>query len=285
MAEGTYSGVTDENGFHSHKATAGTKPFPACEVSDKDYHFLINPIDRSITPYPDSTANALGATNKVKVVQYDHNSEIFTMEIPRFVEGHDMWQCNRIEVHFLNMGDGGTSEGIHLIDIDTGVKLISGDPDRLQFAWPLSMAATKYAGTLSFAIRFACTSPAESSNEGEDVEAELLYAWSSLPYSKIQVGKSINNAEVILEKYQDILAQWEYKLAVGVQSVKQTTKSFESGGVNVIKVTLTDGRTSTFEVRNGLSPEKGVDYWTTADKEEILKYILGQIPPAEEESF
>ena len=36
---------------------------------------------------------------------------------------------------------------------------------------------------------------------------------------------------------------------------------------------------------NGLSPEKGVDYWTTADKEEILKYIYDNIPIAEEEEF
>ena len=281
MANTTVAGAVDEDGFHYHDATKGTNPFSECKVADKDYHFLINPIDRSINPYPDSSENAPNATNKIKIMQYDHNSEVFTVELPRWIEGHDMLRCNRIEVHFLNIGDTGTNEGIHLINVDSVTK-IEGDPERIMFSWPISMAATQYVGTLNFAIRFACAEPAESADADE---AELLYAWNTLPYNKIQVGKGINNTEVILEKYQDILAQWEYKLSVGVQSVKQTTKSFESGGINVITVTLTDGRTSTFEIRNGLSPQKGVDYWTEADKEEILKYIYDNIPIAEEAEF
>ena len=45
--------------------------------------------------------------------------------------------------------------------------------------------------------------------------------------------------------------------AVGVQSIEQTTTSTESGGINVITSTLTDGTTSTFQIRNGLRGEKG----------------------------
>ena len=281
MAKIPVFGAVDKDGFHYHASVTGLKPFSACKVTDKDYHFLINPIDRSINPYPDSSENAPNATNKIKIMQYDHNSEVFTIELPRWVEGHDMLRCNRIEVHFLNIGDAGTNEGIHLIDTDTITK-IAGDVERIMFSWPISMAATQYVGTLSFAIRFACAEPAKSVDADE---AELLYAWNTLPYNKIQVGKSINNTDVVLEKYQDILSQWEYKLGIGVKSVKQTTKSFVSGGTNVITVTLTDGRTSTFEILNGLSPKKGVDYWTAADKKEILKYIYDNIPIAEEAEF
>jgi hypothetical protein len=281
----TSSGAVDEFGHYHPDTTAivdGQKvTIPGCRVEDGDYHFLVNAIDRSIEPYTDSSENAPNATNKIKLTQYDHNSEIFTAEVPRWIEGHDMAMCNRIEIHFLNAGEGGSSEGVHLIDMEKSVEIVQGDPDRIMFAWPITMAATQYVGTLSFAIRFACVKPIES----EDDEAELFYAWSTLPYSKIQIGKSINNAEVIVDKYQDILAQWENKLSVGVQSVKQTTKSFDSGGVNVITVTLTNGRTSSFEVRNGFSPEKGVDYWTDEDKAEILKYIYDSIPLAEGESF
>lgn len=281
MAKTPVFGAVDKDGFHYHDAVTGLNPFSACKVADKDYHFLINPIDRSINPYPDSSENAPNATNKIKIMQYDHNSEVFTIELPRWVEGHDMLRCNRIEVHFLNIGDAGTNEGIHLIDTDTITK-IAGDAERIMFSWPISMAATQYVGTLSFAIRFACAEPAKSVDADE---AELLYAWNTLPYNKIQVGKSINNTDVVLEKYQDILSQWEYKLGIGVKSVKQTTKSLVSGGTNVITVTLTDGRTSTFEILNGLSPKKGVDYWTAADKAEILKYIYDNIPIAEEAEF
>lgn len=43
---------------------------------------------------------------------------------------------------------------------------------------------------------------------------------------------------------------------VGIQSIKQTTTSTEDGGTNVITCTLTDGTTSTFNIKNG---SKGAD--------------------------
>ncbi len=42
-----------------------------------------------------------------------------------------------------------------------------------------------------------------------------------------------------------------YDRYIGIESIKQTTTSSESSGINIITVTLTDGTTSTFEVRNG----------------------------------
>ena len=44
---------------------------------------------------------------------------------------------------------------------------------------------------------------------------------------------------------------------VGVSSVEQTEESEESGGVNVVTVTLTDGASSEFRVRNGQKGDKG----------------------------
>ena len=44
---------------------------------------------------------------------------------------------------------------------------------------------------------------------------------------------------------------------VGIESIVQTTKSTDDDGVNVITVTLTDGRTQTFEIENGSKGDKG----------------------------
>lgn len=44
---------------------------------------------------------------------------------------------------------------------------------------------------------------------------------------------------------------------VGIKSIEQTTVSTEDGGVNVWTVTLTNGTTHTFEVRNGSKGDKG----------------------------
>lgn len=47
------------------------------------------------------------------------------------------------------------------------------------------------------------------------------------------------------------------KDGVGIASVRQTTTSLADGGLNVVTVTLTDGRTSDFEVRNGSKGSAG----------------------------
>ena len=75
------------------------------------------------------------------------------------------------------------------------------------------------------------------------------------------------------------------KDGVGIQSVIQTTTSSSDGGNNIITVTLTNGTTSTFYVKNGSkgstgakgedgsTPVRGVDYWTENDKNEIKSYV------------
>lgn len=86
------------------------------------------------------------------------------------------------------------------------------------------------------------------------------------------------------------------KDGVGIKSVKQTTTSTQDGGANVITVTLTDGTASTFTVRNGskgsagakgekgdtgadgYTPKKGVDYYTDADKTEMVNAVLAALP-------
>ena len=76
---------------------------------------------------------------------------------------------------------------------------------------------------------------------------------------------------------------------VGVSSVKQTTTSSADGGSNVVTVTLTNGTTSTFTVKNGskgsagsagkdgVSPVKGKDYWTPADQESIVQDVIAAL--------
>lgn len=76
---------------------------------------------------------------------------------------------------------------------------------------------------------------------------------------------------------------------VGVASVKQTTTSTESGGSNVVTVTLTNGNTYTFTVKNGAKGDPGKDgedyVLTDADKQEIASLVLNQLPRAEEAWF
>ena len=79
-------------------------------VYDTDPHFIINSTSRVIT---------YSSKEKLILVQGDHNSQRYTFEIPRYIDGHDMAKCDRVQIHYTNI-DSATgrnrSYGISIID-------------------------------------------------------------------------------------------------------------------------------------------------------------------------
>ena len=63
-------------------------------VEDTDSRFIINPITRAVRNE---------SSKKVSLIQLGHNSERFTFECPKFIEGHDLSMCNKTEVNYLNV--------------------------------------------------------------------------------------------------------------------------------------------------------------------------------------
>lgn len=157
-------------------------------IYDSDKHFVIDPITRNIT----------NNSSKLTITQYDHNSERFTFEIPRIIEGHDMSLSDLVRVHFINIGSikTNTNSGVYEVD-DMSVSL--DDPDTITFSWLISGAATKYNGSLNFAIRFYCLSD----------ESEIEYSWGTNIYLGIKVSNSLDNSETIIEDYVDVLEKWK----------------------------------------------------------------------------
>lgn len=72
---------------------------------------------------------------------------------------------------------------------------------------------------------------------------------------------------------------------IGIESIEMTETS---GLVDIYTIYYTDGTTSTFTVTNGKdgedgsTPVKGVDYWTDADKAEIVNEVLSNFIDASE---
>ena len=160
-------------------------------IYDSDKHFVIDPITRNI----------VNNSSKLTIMQYDHNSERFTFEIPRVIEGHDMSLSNVVRVNFINIGSikTNTNSGVYEVD-DVEVSL--DDPDTITFSWLISGAATRYNGSLNFAIRFYCISD----------ESIIEYSWGTNIYSGITVSNSLDNSETIAEDYADVLEQWKQSL-------------------------------------------------------------------------
>ena len=158
------------------------------QVVDSDIRFAINPITRAITRVE---------AKKSSLVVGDHNSERFTFEIPKIVEGHDMALCNVIRIHYLNTSsDNRSNQSLGVYEVDD----FAPDPEDeniLKFSWLISKKATKYVGPLAFTVQFACMT-------GFKVD----YSWQSGVFSGITVSNAINAAEVVIEEYADILRQW-----------------------------------------------------------------------------
>ena len=156
-------------------------------VSDSDNHFIIDPITRQLT----------NSSKKTILMKTDHNSEQFTFELPRMVEGHDMSTCNKVEVHYININSKTRqqSAGIYnVVDFDVDAE----DDTKVLGTWLVSRNATQYAGSLNFVIRFACVS------EGAVEE----YSWNTGIYTGITISDGICNTETVVEEYVDILRQW-----------------------------------------------------------------------------
>lgn len=198
-------------------------------VYDSDNHFSIDPMTRNIT----------NTGSKVIIAQYDHNSERFTFEIPRYVEEHDMSLCNRVEIHYINVDASTREQATGVYEIED-LQIAPEDEEVVILSWLISQNATSHAGTLNFLIRFACLT--------DDV---IDYQWFTTIHSGISITSGMINSEDIVEQYTDILEQWERRVVNPIETIEQTVESTAYGGINEITITLADGRTSKVYVRNG----------------------------------
>lgn len=160
-------------------------------VTDSDVRFIINPYTRVLR---DTTPEAK------TIMRGDHNAEIFTVEMPRIIEGHDMTQCDIAQVWFKN----GENEGFLPI---TDLQALDEDPDTLVFSWQVHRLATQYVGELAFMFYFACT---DSENVGE-----LAYEWHTIPFTRISIKNHFLSNETMdaIKEQIYIYIQATYPLA------------------------------------------------------------------------
>lgn len=143
---------------------------------DSDPHFIIDPTSRRIINE---------SSSKTLLIQHDHNSERFTFEIPRYIEGHDMASCNLVEIHYANV-EGNTKVakgGVYTVD-DLQIK--SDDENVVVCSWLIPNNATQLVGTLQFLVRFSCV------NEST---AKVEYVWNTGIYGGITVSSGIYNSD------------------------------------------------------------------------------------------
>lgn len=169
-------------------------------IIDPDIHFIVNADDRSIT-------NESG--ERVTIMQYDHNSERVTFELPRHIEDHDMSLCDLVVVLFANTSRGtsissrNTSAGVYQV---TDLAIKDGDEKTLTCSWLIAREATQYKGTLKFQLEFVC-------HENEETGTPE-YNWHTDQCDMIDIHPSLDSAHNIGEAYPDIIVQMDARLSV-----------------------------------------------------------------------
>lgn len=163
-------------------------------VYDSDTRFSINPATRQIKADP---------KHKTNIIQYDHNSERFTFELPRYIEGHDMAECNKVEVHFFNI-DTQTKQQKSGNPELTDLHIDPDDENIVVCSWLISQNATQLKGLLKFLIRYKC------------VENNVVtYSWNTAFFTGISVSEGGNADELFETEYVDIIEQWKESVVRG----------------------------------------------------------------------
>lgn len=175
-------------------------------IVDADHHFTIDVETRSITN---------SENKKTSLIQFDHNSERFSFDIKREIEGHDILLCNRVQIHYIiATGQSRTThKGLYPV---TDLAVHPDDNTKACFSWLISEDATHYDGRLSFLVSFECVK--EDSNPDDD--DATLYRWNSGICSTIVVVPGMNNSGAIVQNYPDVLLQWENYLTTNFEDLE-----------------------------------------------------------------
>lgn len=157
------------------------------DVIDSDVRFVIDPVRRTISNQ---------GSGKLVLVRGDHNSERFSFEVPRYIEGHDMSLCNVVRIHYINT-ETRTRATISDIYEPTDLCVAKDNIHVVHFSWLISGNSTKYAGSLAFTIEFQCI-----------VDEKIEYSWHTGINNTITIADGICNTNAIADDYSDILTSW-----------------------------------------------------------------------------
>lgn len=183
-------------------------------IYDTDLHFIIDPITRKIT----------SESGKVSLMQYDHLSERFTFEIPRFIEGHDMSVSDEVQIHYINADKRLSNKDIYVVD---DIQLSPDSTDMVIGSWLISQNATSLAGSLSFALRFVCYE-----------NDTITYQWFTEPFTGIRITEGIYNVDSMVDEYAiDIVESWKREIIAAFEQsdVYKTTEQYKEEAITSAK--------------------------------------------------
>lgn len=189
-------------------------------VVDDDLSFIIDPNTRDILH---------SSETPVTLIQNDHNSERFTFELPREIDGHDMVECDKVQVHFINID--ASNDTVHSTSVYevTDLAGVAGRDDTLAFTWLIPKEATLYVGPLNFAVRFMCTTP--QTEEDGSTSTIIEYSWNTKPFEGVVISEGMDYSSVIPGKYYEVVDTWLNT----INNIGETVKAELTAHAEVLK--------------------------------------------------
>lgn len=160
-------------------------------VYDSDTHFSISAITRQIKNE---------SSKKTTLIQGDHNSERFSFDLPRFIEGHDMMNCNLVEVHFTNKDEQSGDINKDYYEVKD-MQISPVDANIIVFSWLIDERATLLAGLLEFQIKFKCMTGGVCD-----------YKWNTAINSEISIASALDNSGEVVERTPNVVDQWRSEI-------------------------------------------------------------------------
>ena len=107
----------------------------------------------------------------------DHNSEVITFKCPRFIDGHDIYTCDKHWVSWENPGGGFGRYDVANIE--------ARDDGHVYFEWIVESRVGAYPGTINFAVHFLDIT----------TNGVINYRWSTAKNKQLQVVETVFNEE------------------------------------------------------------------------------------------
>lgn len=145
-------------------------------VKDSGEYFVITPASKKVTvPHAHKSIGTVG----------DHNSEQITFECPQMVDGHDVSQCARRYVSWVNVEGKIGHDELQVAEVEQGTE------GMIYLSWTIRNALTVAKGIVQFSIHF----------EDVDENGITLYRWSTATCKDCEILDSING---ILATYEAV---------------------------------------------------------------------------------
>ena len=172
-------------------------------VKDSGEYFVINPVSRKVTvPHAHKSIATVG----------DHNSEQITFECPQMVDGHDISQCSRRYITWINVNGEVGHDELQFAQVE------SATAGMVYLSWTIRNSLTVAKGIIQFSVHF----------EDIDENGETVYRWSTATCKDCDILDSIN---AILGVYEAIYVSGDTLVIADYTPVSDKTLSLETNGL------------------------------------------------------